>query len=336
MGSHRRVTFAASAALAAFGVAAIASPAIAANRDEARISVEVQDPLGNPWQGRTIVITVDDPALSISVLTNEYGKADVRVPVAVDGSSVSIDSSNTSPAGPAVTVYPGVQPRDRVDLEVTSRILLGGFIQEPQDEEFYQFDADGDGFDDSLWRLQRPGLPDIIAVDFDADGLDVVSDRVGQGEMDLSVIDLDFDGADEVVLRALTGGTTGNVWVYDPATRDEDHFTIGDGSGGLFGWRQVDSVGPLDAIWLPDSERCGVGVIEMVLPEGRVYVDFPDDAIGFPATVDADGDAFADLRCQSYDFDTWSWNIWVWRSSTGAVTTATIPGQSSVPPTILP
>lgn len=338
MGITSRRNLAVAGLVAVLAAAAFTSPAAAASRDEARLSVSIEGPLGNPAVGRTVVVTVDDPALTATAVTNEYGKVTFRVPVAAGGSAVAVDVSNASPIGPDVTVYPGVTPRDRIDLEVTTTLLHGGFSQEPRDEEFYDFDAEGDGLDDALWRLERAGLPDVLAVDVDRDGIGVVTDRVGAGDMGLSVLDLDLDGADEVVLRSedASGVFSGQVWVYDPGTGDESDFVIGDRSGGWLYWSQLDGAGGLDPYWVPDPDHCGVGAVEMVLADGRRYADFPDEASGFPALVDADGDAIADLRCRTFDWDTWEWTVWVWSSASDQVTSVTVPGTSSEPPDILP
>lgn len=325
------------AALAVVAAAALTgSPAEAASRDTARVEVRIEDELGGGVENRRVTVRVDEPAAVIELRTDPYGRVSARVPVAQEGSTVTVDLSGADVVGDPLTVAAGVVPRDRVEVEVTSRILAPPFEPEPQDEEFYEFDADGDGFDDALYRWPRAGLPDVIAVDVDADGVGIVTERVGAGDMLLSVADLDLDGADEVLMRSVddAGHFTGSVWIYDPGTGDEDSFTIGDGSGGWVYFTQLDGQGGLDPWWVPDPNHCGTGAIERILGDGtRQWIDFPDAASGFPHALDLDGDHVSDLRCQTYAHQPANaWTIWLWSSEADAIASYTADGSSALPP----
>lgn len=334
----RRTRFASPLVVALVALAAsslLAAPAQASSRDSARVDVRIEDDLGNPAQNRLVVVSVGDPASSTELRTDSYGRASVRVPVAAEGSVVTIDLSGTSVVGEALREFEGVVPRDRIEVEATLSYVTAPFQREPQDEEFFDFDADGDGLDDALYRWQRPGLPDVLAVDIDADGAGVESERVGAGDMRLSVEDIDLDGADEVVLSGVDGAGdfTGQVWTYDPASGDEDSFGLGDGGGWLY-WSQLDGAAGLDPWWVADPSGCGAGPIERILSDGtRERIEFPAGALGFPHAADFDADAVGDLRCATYTWgDAYEWTVWQWSSATGGIEEFTAPGSSARAP----
>ncbi len=323
------------ALLALAATSLLAAPAQASSRDTARVEVRIEDPLGNPIDLRLVVVTVDDPASTIEARTDERGRVSLRVPVSAAGSTVTVDLSGAGVMGDPVHVFPGVVPRDRIDVAGAWPLLAGGFFREPQNEEFYDFDADGDGTDDALYRWPRDGLPDVLAVDIDADGVGVETDRVGAGDMALSLVDIDLDGADEVVLtgEGAGGAFTGAVWTYDPGTGAEDSFSIGGGGGWLY-WSQLDGAADLDPWWVADPSACGAGPIERILSDGsREHIQFPVGARGFPRATDFDADGVGDLRCAAY---TWSsgdmWTVWQWSSASGAIETFSAPGLSPALP----